>query len=142
MLSLSSSEPLGSSSSSASSSNAACSSSAFCRFNRSTSTESPSPSLASLSTVSHVLFLSIVKGMFSFSLSSRKLGSLSSSRRLRKRSSRLMLSVAFFLLMCRLWRFCLLPTRNGRWALTESLGFFEGIGAWGSSEVGITTFLA
>lgn len=125
MLFLSSSELLGAFS--CSSSNTACSSSAFCRFNRSTSTDSPSPSLVSLSTLSHVLFLSMVKGIFSFSLPSRKLISLSSSRLLRKRSSRRILSVAFFLLMCRLWRFCLLPTRNARWAFGGSFGFFEDI---------------
>lgn len=77
------------------------SSSSFCRFSRSTSTDNPRPSPVSLSTASQTLFLSIVNGIFCFSLFSRRDGSLSSSRLLRNRSSRLVLSRTFFLVMCR-----------------------------------------
>ena len=129
MLSLSSSSPSDTSSSSSlsPSSNAACSSSTFRFFNLSTFTETPSPSPTSLSTSSHTLFLSNVSGMFCFSLSSRNVGSLSSSRRRRNRSSRLMLSVALFLLMWRDCRLSLFLVLKGRWAFGESLSFLEAI---------------
>ena len=73
------------------------SSSSFLRFMRSTSTETPSPSPVSLSTSSQTRFLSKVRGTFAFNLFSRSSGSLSSSLRLRMRSSRLVLSKALFL---------------------------------------------
>ena len=101
--SFSSSDICSSSPSPSSSANAACSSSTFLLFSLSTLTETPSPSPMSLSTSSHTRFLSNVNGTFCLSLSSRNVGFLSSSRRRRNRSSRLMLSVAFFLFM---WRDC------------------------------------
>lgn len=80
-------------------SKSACSSSicsSFCRLIFSTSTLSPRPpSSLSLSTLSQVRFFSIVCGTFCCSLSSRALGFFCSSRRLRKRSSRRKVSVAF-----------------------------------------------
>ena len=79
---------------------AVASSSAFRRFSLSASTLTPSPSPVSLSTSSHVLFLSRVNGMLRLSRSSRSAGSLSSSRRLRNRSSRVMASRAFFCFTC------------------------------------------
>ena len=129
MLSLSSSSPSDTSSASSPSpsSNAACSSSTFRFFNLSTFTETPSPSPTSLSTSSHTLFLSNVNGMFCFSLSSRNVGFLSSSRCRRNRSSRLMLSVALFLLIWRDCRLSLFLVLNGRWAFGESLIFLEAI---------------
>ena len=101
------------------------SSSIFRLFNLSTFTDSPSPSPTSLSTSSHTRFLSKVNGTFCFNRDSRRLGSLSSSRLRRKRSSRLVLSVAFFLLM---WRDCLLSlflVLKGRCAFWGSLSFLE-----------------
>lgn len=76
------------------------------------STLTPTKSPVSRSTSSHTLFRSKVRGIFRFNRSSRSLGSLSSSLRRRKRSSRLALSSAFFRFMCRLCRFSLFPTLN------------------------------
>lgn len=127
MLSLSSSSSSDPFSSSSCPSLAACSSSILRLFNLSRSTETPRPSSMSLSTSSHTLFLSNVNGMFSLSLCSRNVASLSSSRRRRNRSSRLMLSVALFLLMWRDCRLSLFLVLKGRWAFEESLSFLEAI---------------
>lgn len=132
MLSRSSSEPGGSVAPSWlewwSSTSSSFSSSSFCRFRRSISTLTPSPSPVSASTTSHTRFLSRVSGTFLRNLSSRKLGSLSSSLLLWKRSSRLVLSNAFLRMM---WSFCLFsrfPVLNGSVDFEDGVNFLGAIG--------------
>ena len=103
----------------------AASSSNFCLFKRSTSTLTPRPSPVSLSTSSQTLFLSNVKGIFFWTLSSRNSGFLSSSRFRRNRSSRIILSRAFFRLTWRSWRLSLFAVLKGNEAFGDIFSLLE-----------------
>lgn len=122
ILSLSSSESSSSIASSGASKASASSFSIRRRFSCSTSTLAPK---LSSSTSSHTRLLSIVAGIFRANRSLRNSGFRSSSLLRLNRSSRRILSRAFFCLTCRSCRLNLLAVLNGSEAFAEGGARFE-----------------